>query len=267
MNISLSDIKLICNYKENNNPSLPRGIIYYFDTLSSEDEWVINETKRRNRQSVINSLLDEEQEDYTDLSWPIQGVDLSDNGTILSPRVMSQAVVAKNFIDYNSLYNDIISHLENITSKPMRKCQIHTHDINLKLTNDQNYTNLENFDINSRKIITKMTFLKNILSMKSRLGPGSVFIIGDNILDYLISSSYEFQLNQVGSVIGVINGSKIIHSSNINPNKVIATITQNESSTGLNVINNVNNGDDYHQTYFISETPTFENRIVWFEIS
>jgi len=263
MNISPSDIKLICNYKENNNPSLPRGIIYYFDTLSSEDEWVINETKRRNRQSAINSLLDEEQEDYNDLTWPIPEGDV----TILSPRVMSQAVTAKKFTDYNSLYDDIISHLENITSSPMRKCQIHPYDINLKLTNDSNFSNLENFDTNSRKIITKMTFLKNILSMKSRLGPVAVFIIGDNILDYLISSSYEFQLNQIGSVIGVINGSKIIHSSNINPNKVIATVTQNESSTGLNVINNVNNGDDYHQTYFISETPTFENRIVWFEIS
>lgn len=266
MNISLSDIKLICNYKENSNPSLPKGIIYYLDTLSSEDEWVINEAKRRNRQSAINSLLDEEQEDYTELPWPIPEGDLS-NGTVLSPRVMSQSVTAKNFIDYNYLYDDIISHLENITSKPMKKCQIHPYDINLKLTNGSSSTNLENFDSNLRKIITKMTFLKNILSMKSRLGPGSVFIIGDNILDYLISSSYEFQLNQSGSVVGVINGSKIIHSSNISPNKVIATVTQNESSTGLNVINNVNNGDDYHQTYFISETPTFENRIVWFEIS
>ena len=234
------------------------------DILSSDDDWVINEQKRRNRQFNINTILDEKQEDYPDSGWLPQGGDQ----TVSSPRVMAQSVIAKKFISEELLYDDIISHLDNITSTPMKKCKIHPQDITLKLSNDPILTTSENIDANSRKIITKMTFLRNVLSMKSRLGPATIFIVGDNILEYLISTSYDLNLSyKTDGNIGSVNGTPIIHSSKINKNKVIASITQNESTTGLNVINNINNGDDYHQTYFIKETPTFENRIVWFEIS
>ena len=146
----------------------------------------------------------------------------------------------------------------------MKKCKIHTQDITLKLSDDKTLTGLENMDTNSRKLITKMTYLNNILSMKSRL-PNSIFIIGDEIMNLLALSSYT-NLSLKDGNVGNINGVNVIHSSKINRNKIIATVTQNESTTGLNVINNVNNGMDEH-TYFIGETPTFENRIVWFEIS
>ena len=69
MSTLLSNIKLICNYTENNKPSLPKGVIYYTDTLSSDDEWIMNEFKRRHRQSSINSVLDEKQEEYDDMDW------------------------------------------------------------------------------------------------------------------------------------------------------------------------------------------------------
>lgn len=258
----LSNIKLICNYKENNNPSLPQGVIYYMDNISSNDEWVINEHKRRNRQSVINTVLNEKQEKYDDLDWIPQ----SDSGeTVTSPRVMSQSVVAKKFISEELLYDDIISVLDNITSNPMKKCQIHPQDMNIKLLYDKSLTSSENMDANSRRIITKMTYLSNVLSMKSRLGKASIFIIGDELLNILSTSSYT-NLSLKDGIVGNINGVNVIHSSKIGRNKVIATVTENEATTGLNVINNVNNGD-YQQTYFIKETPTFENRIVWFEIS
>ena len=227
--------------------------------------WVygFNEQKRRNRQTVINNVLDEKQEEYNDLDWLPQGV--GDN-EVTSPRVMSQNVTAKRFISEDLLYDDIISQLDKITSNPMKKCQIHSQDITLKLTDDKSLTSFENMDSNSRKLITKMTYLSNILSMKSRLGKTPIFIIGDKILNLLALSSYT-NLSLKDGIIGNINGNNVIHSSNINSNKVIATVTESEASTGLNVINNINNGPDYHQTYFIKETPTFENRIVWFEIS
>jgi hypothetical protein len=258
MNILLSNIKLICNYKEINDINNQNGTIYYIDTPSSDDEWVINEQKRRNRQSVINSVLEETQENYDDFGWLPQ----SDGMNEISSRVMTQNVTAKKFINEESLYVDIISYLDKITSLPMKKCKILTHDVNIKISNDTSLSKSENQDANSRRIITKMTFLNNILSMKSRLGPASVYVIGDNILEYLLSTTYVMMnLQNNGDIIGNINGTSVIHSTNINPNKVIAIKSTNEPTTGLNVIKN---GSD---TYFIGETPTFENRIVWFEIS
>lgn len=268
MSTLLSNIKLICNYTENNKPSLPKGVIYYRDTISSDDEWVINEHKRRQRQSVINSVLNEEQERYDDDNWLPEVVeDGVDTINSYSTRMMSQNVTAKKFISEELLYNDIISTLDTLTSKPMKKCKYHP-GITLKLNGDQFLTSYEQADADSRKIITKMTFISNILSMKSRLGPATSFIIGDKILEHLLSTSYNFNLsNNYDDIIGNINGAQVIHSSKINTNKVIAIRPKNERSTGLNVINNINNGVDYYQTYFIKETPTFENRIVWFEIS
>jgi len=267
MSTLLSNIKLICNYTENNKPSLPKGVIYYTDTLSSDDEWIMNEFKRRHRQSSINSVLDEKQEEYDDMDWLPQGIDDGLN-TIrtFSTRMMSQNVTAKKFISEELLYNDIISTLDTLTSKPMKKCKFHP-DVTLKLKNDKFLTTNEQSDADSRRIITKMTFISNVLSMKSNLGPATAFIIGDNILEYLLSTSYNFNLsNNYDDIIGNINGAQVIHSSKINPSKVIGVRPKGERCTGLNVVNNVNNGDNY-QTYFIKETPTFENRIVWFEIS
>ena len=59
----------------------------------------------------------------------------------------------------------------------------------------------------------------------------------------------------------------IDHSTRLGLTQINGTTREEITQPTNPVINNVNNGDDYHQTYFISETPTFENRIVWFEIS
>ena len=268
MIISLSDIKLICNYTENKKPSTPQGCIYYMDNISSEDEWVINEHKRRNRQNAINSILDEDQEKYNDSDYLFPySTDGTQTGSI---RLMSQNVMATKFIDIESLYNDIILKLDNITSNPVKKCDFIKHigsSLDVKLSNDSTKTFSENSDINSRRIITKITFISNLLTMRSRVGPPTALIIGDKILEYLLSTSYGLNLSKCsGVVIGNIHGTQVIHSDKINKNKVIAIRSTNDSSTGLNVINNVNNGEDYYPTYFIAETPTFENRICWFEI-
>ena len=113
---------MICNYTENNKPSLPKGVIYYTDTLSSDDEWIMNELKRRHRQSSINSVLAEKQEEYDDMDWLPQGIyDGLDTIGTFSTRMMSQNVTAKKFISEALLYNDIISTLDTLTSKPMKK--------------------------------------------------------------------------------------------------------------------------------------------------
>ncbi len=237
------------------------------DNITSEDEWVINEHKRRNRQNAINSILDEDQEKYSDCDYLLPYI--TDDGTAVgSIRLMSQNVIATKFIDIESLYNDIISKLDNITSNTMKKCNFIKHDLNVKLSNDSTRSFSENLDINSRRIITKMTFIGNLLTMRSRIGPPTAFIIGDEILYYLLSTSYSLVNLSKGDgvVIGNINGTQVIHSNKINKNKVIAIRSTNDTSTGLNVVNNINNGEDYYPTYFIGETPTFENRVCWFEI-
>jgi len=249
MSISRSDIEKLCNYTETNKPSLPNGNIYYIDTLTSKDEWYINQQRRINRQKNINEVLGEEN-DVADSDWiPFTN---DSEMEVMSPRVMSLSAIGRNFTSYEDLREEILQYLDNLTLSPMKTCN--QSSLNIQIQKDEKLSNMENMDVISRKILTKITFCSNIIAMNGRIGTANTVVVGSDFFEYLSNSS-SFWSNGV-----LTNGMNIITSDKIKPNKCIVLRGSNQLSAGLCLVKN----DDGR--FFMKETPNYEKMITWFEL-
>lgn len=254
MNISRSNIERICNYQESDKPSLPKGQIYYLDTLTSQDEWYINQQKRVNRQKAINEILDE-KDDSEELDYAPFGGTFDDIG-VSSTRVMSLSVTAQKFTGYDDLYKDILIYLDNLTKSPMKTWTQSSLDIQVQ--KDSRLTNHENMGVIARRLLSRITFCGNIVSMNGRMGPANTVIVGLDMIDYLLSSPG--LVTHIDKDNMKINGMNLIFSEKIKSNKCIVLRSSNRLGAGLCVLKH----DDGR--YFITETPTYEKMIAWFEL-
>lgn len=254
MNISRSDIEKLCNYVESSNPSLPSQNMYYLDTLTSQDEWYINQQKRINRQKTINEILDE-KDDSNDSDWiPFTG---DDTIGVISPRMMSLTVKGKTFNGYDELYKDLLVYLDNLTNSTMKTWTKSSLDVQVQ--NNTNTTIHENMGSVARKILSRITFCDNLIAMNGRMGPANTIIIGLDVLEYLLSSP-----NLITNIDGKnmsINGRNLIISEKIKKNKCIILRSSNQLGPGLCVSKH----DDGR--YFMKETPNYEKMITWFELN
>lgn len=253
MNILRSDIERICNYTESNKPSLPKGNIYYIDTLTSQDEWYINQQKMINRQKAINEVLDEKDESL-DSEWSPFNGDITDG--VVAPRMMSLSVSSSNFIDYKSLKSEIFKYLDSLTNLPMKTW---SGSLNVQNHNDPNLSSIENIDATIRRIITKITFCSNLIAMNGRMGPANTIIVGMDIFNLMSSNLLSTYITRINNDL-MISGMYVITSSEIKPNKCIVLRSSNQLGPGLNILKH----DDGR--YFMKETPNYEKMISWFEL-
>ena len=259
MMITRDDLEKVCNYSENSKPSLPKGIISYIDMVEDgpSDEYK-RELKRKNRELAIDAVLDNKVEEFKNRESFLDPVDNEGYMSTISAKIMSVNAIASKFTDNNQLFDDIISKLESLTSKPMNIPQ----SLNLIIQNDQSLTYSENEMSNSRKLISKIRMISNLIATTSRRGPANSIIIGLEAYKYLLLSTNLILTNENKLVSGNLMGINVIPSSYIKPNKVIMINTDKQSGGGLNVVRNVND-----PTYFMIETPnSWDKSINWFEI-
>jgi hypothetical protein len=260
MIITRDDLEKVCNYTENSKPSLPKGIIAYLDMVEEPNEEYKRELKRKNRELSIDAILDNKVEEFKNRESFLDPLENEGFMSTISAKVMSVNATASKFIDNNQLFSEIILKLESLTLKPMNIPQ----SLNLIIQNDPSLTHSENEMANSRKLMSKITMLSNLIAKTSRRGPANSMIVGLEAYKYiLLSNSNSITLTNDNKIVtGNMMGINIIPSPYIKPNKIIMMKTDKQSGGGLNVVRNVNDS-----TYFMVETPnSWDKSIHWFEI-
>jgi hypothetical protein len=260
MIITRDDLEKVCNYTENSKPSLPKGIIAYLDMVEEPNEEYKRELKRKNRELSIDAILDNKIEEFKNRESFLDPLENEGFMSTISAKVMSVNATASKFIDNNQLFSEIILKLESLTLKPMNIPQ----SLNLIIQNNPSLTHSENEMANSRKLMSKITMLSNLIAKTSRRGPANSMIVGLEAYKYiLLSNSNSITLTNDNKIVtGNMMGINIIPSPYIKPNKIIMMKTDKQSGGGLNVVRNVNDS-----TYFMVETPnSWDKSIHWFEI-
>jgi hypothetical protein len=148
--------------------------------------------------------------------------------------------------------------LEFLTSKPM----VVPQNLNVSIQKDPNLTDYENESSTSRRVITRIMMVSNLISSTSRIGPANTIIVGLGAYKYLLLSNGMVMADiKDGVVDGNINGMNVIPSPYIKSNKIIMMRNVQKTENGLNVINCPND-----MRYFLKETPNWDKIINWFEI-
>jgi hypothetical protein len=256
MTITRDDLEKVCNYTECSKPSSSQGSIAYIDMVEEPNEEYKREIKRKNRELAIDAVLDNKVDEFKNRESFLDPLENEGFMSTISAKVMSVNATASKYIDNNQLFKEIILKLESLTSTPMNLPQ----SLNLTIQNDPSLTDSENEMVNSRKLMSKIMMLSNLIATTSRRGPANSIIIGLDAYKYLL------RLNGIVVSNGVVSGSlmgiNIIPSPYIKPNKIIMMKTDKQSGGGLNVVRNVNDS-----TYFMVETPnSWDKSIHWFEI-
>jgi hypothetical protein len=260
MIITRDDLEKVCNYTENSKPSLPKGIIAYLDMVEEPNDEYKRELKRKNRELAIDAVLDNKVDEFKNRESFLDPLENEGFMSTISAKVMSVNATASKFIDNNQLFSEIILKLESLTLKPMNIPQ----SLNLIIQNNPSLTHSENEMANSRKLMSKITMLSNLIAKTSRRGPANSMIVGLEAYKYiLLSNSNSITLTNDNKIVtGNMMGINIIPSPYIKPNKIIMMKTDKQSGGGLNVVRNVNDS-----TYFMVETPnSWDKSIHWFEI-
>ena len=147
--------------------------------------------------------------------------------------------------------------LESLTSNSM----IVPQNLNITYQKDTNLTDSENEMAKSRKIMTRIAMVSNLIASSSRLGLSNTIISGLDVYKYLLLSN-AMMMCQKGVINGNIQGMNVITSPYIKSNKIIIMRNTQKTENGLNVINCPND-----MRYFLKETPNFEKCINWFEVN
>jgi len=238
-------LKSICNYSEENKSMGPIAQLMYMDMIVEDDE-TRREVKRKKRNLMIDTVLDEVDEDNGD--YTSETILDSEEGFIgtISPKIMTLNAQSNPFVDDESLYNNVITFLESNTK------QKHHYPISLDYVamNDPHSTLEENNAINFRRIITKIAHASNFIAAEGRMGLGTAVIVGRNNW-YWFDSQSDFMLGTLS----------IILDENISPNKIIVARGGRMDQSGIICIKSIPDN-----TYCLKETPHWEKQYVWFTV-
>jgi hypothetical protein len=215
------------------------------------------ELKRKNRELAIDAIVDGKVEEFKNREPFSNPLDNESYMITITPKLNSINVQGKTYLDLFDIYNDVMMTLESLTSKPM----IVPQNLNVNIQKDPNLTDYENDSSTSRKVITKMMMMRNLISSTSRTGPANTIIVGLDAYKYLMISNGMMMTNNDGVVTGNINGMNVIPAPYIKSNKIIMMRNVQKTENGLNVINCPND-----MRYFLKETPNWNKIINWFEI-
>jgi hypothetical protein len=257
MIISSKDLEKICNYVESTKPSLPQVVMTFMDWTEESSEEYQREIKRKNRELAIDAIVDGKVEEFKNREPFSNPLDNEGYMSVISPKINSINVQGKTYLDLFDIYNHVMTTLESLTSNPMSTPQ----NLNISIQKDPNLTDSENEMALSRRIMTRIMLISNLISSTGRTGPANTIIVGLDAYKYLLMSNGMMMSNNDGIVTGNINGMNVIPSPYIKSNKIIMMRNVQKTENGLNVINCPND-----MRYFLKETPNYSKIINWFEI-
>lgn len=255
--ITSKDLEKICNYVESTKPSLPQAQMVFMDYVEETNDEYKRALKRKNRELAIDAILDDKVEEFKNREY-LNGNPLDNEGYIetISPKLTSINVQGKTYLDLTDIFTDVMNTLESLTSNPMNIPQ----NLNIHIQKDPNLTDYENESANSRRVVTRMMMVNNLIATTGRTGPANSAIVGLDVYKYLLISN-GMMMNSDGIVSGNIMGINIIPSPYIKSNKIIMMRNVQKTENGLNVINCPND-----MRYFLKETPNWHKIINWFEV-
>jgi hypothetical protein len=254
-------LKNLTSFREElDKTSLPQAQIMYMDMISEDDEEYMRELKSHNRDLAIDILLDDKDESEWENRHILperKDVDVSsqyNTGSqytgVIAPKIMSMNVQSKQFTGYENLYSEVIDFLEKQTQNSKTNVPLFIP------TNDSNKTNLENEEINSRRLITKIMMASNIIATQGRIGPGKSVLVGTNVI-----SKYPSLINSLDDN-GMIFGLLFIVETGIDPDKIIVCRGSNADQSGIILITYPND-----VRFFLKETDFSRHRqYCWFSV-
>ena len=248
--MTLSDLKKICNYSDK-QLSLPKAQLMYVDMISSEDEEYQRMIKQQNRELVVDAILDDKIEELN-IFRENQVVDVSNQYNtsstmgVTSPKIMQINMTAQRFESYEKSWNEVIDFLNQNTQNPKSKANGPYSSLDITLQDD--------FDVDYRRVITKMMMSSNIIAMDGRIGPATSLIYGKKSFPYI-----NYAIGQFGS--NNINGIQTYFSDLIDDDKIIVCKSNNIDQPGLLFIDNSTTGN-----YFFNQTPNWHKQYCWFKV-
>lgn len=260
MIISKNHLQSICNYIEVSSIKNPQFSYLEMEESNSDDY------KRRiqsiNRGLAIDALLDNKEEEYKNRETYLEeSFDSEGYISTISPKI--KTISLNNPIKYNSLdsiFDYTLNQLESLTSNSMIG-----KNLDLTLSIDPSLSDYDNFQSNTRRVLTRISLVNHMITQSSRVGPASSIIIGEDVFNIISQSpNFSYQVSGTGPIKGTISGLSVIFSEKLNKNKVILirTNSQSQSDIGLNVINDMQNGE-----FYIKETPNWQKMIHWFSVT
>jgi hypothetical protein len=255
--ITSKDLEKVCNYVESTKPSLPQVVMTFMDWVEEPNEEYQRELKRKNRELAIDAIVDGKVEEFKNREPFSNPLDNEGYIQTISPKLNSINVQGKTYLDLTDIYTDVMMTLESITSNPMSTPQ----NLNVSIQKDPSLTDSENEMALSRRIMTRIMLISNLIASTGRTGPANNIIVGLDVYKYLMISNGMMVFNNDGIVTGNINGMNVIPSPYIKSNKIIMMRNVQKTENGLNVINCTND-----MRYFLKETPNWNKIINWFEI-
>jgi hypothetical protein len=245
------EIKYLCNFSEKQHSGSVASISYldYVEENTLEDQL---KAKSQNRELVIDIMIGEKQES----SWDNR-VELPIVEDIYMPtmdlKIFSMRVQATPFTSYEDLHKELVDYMEKFTQgQPVLKNGMSSFD--LTLTNDSDKSSRENFEYNKRRIITKLVSCGNYIAVNNRRGPGTTLLAHPETI-----SKYFYGDKQLVNYANYT----LIESKLISKDKfiVLRADINGGNEDGLFVIKSID-----EDKYFMKETPSLKNRIMWFYV-
>lgn len=257
MTISKNHLQSICNYTEVSSIRNPQ---FSYIEMEEDDSDYKRRLQSLNRELAIDALLDNKEEEYKKRDTYLEETfDSEGYVSTISPKI--KTISLNNPIKYNSLDNIFdytIDQLESLTSNSMTG-----KNLDLALSIDPSLSDYGNSQANTRRVLTRIMLVNNMISQSSRIGPASSIILGEDVFNIISeSSNFSYQVSGTGPIKGTIAGLSVIFSEKLTKNKVILIRTNSKSDNGLNVINDTQNGE-----FYIKETPNWQKMIHWFSVT
>jgi hypothetical protein len=251
----------ICNYiksKQNITPLIgsPTINISFIEMLSNDDEYMLAQKRRENRDLVIDITLGEKNESEWSKrdSWGDDLVNITTDTSVVMPKVLTMSIGKSIYKNHDEVYDYIIDFIDKNTNKPKSLLNGgQSQQFNIKL-GQGNYspdlTDMEKHSVDIRRIITKVNLCSSVVSIEGRIGPAKTVLVGKNNWNIF---------NEIDESLGNM-GFKFIYDDKIDPEKVIVLRNNDTQHPGIYLIEN--NGD-----FYIKETPHWHRQFCWFWIT
>lgn len=257
---TIDKIKNICNYIDNKNLNSNTLSISWVEATSSLDEEFLNHRKRINRELTIDVVLDEISESEwksnkeNNFNIPFDDSPLSSSTRFISPRLMSATVNAIKYTDDSEIYDFLIDFLNKNTknSKTVQGLPNISLDLKLKTNYNNSLSERENYEVDIRRIITKIAMSANIVAVEGRLGPADTIIVGEDNWEH-----FDYIETKHGGV-----NMLVIYDNNIDKDKVIVCRRGKINEPGLLLAN-----DSVNKNFYFKETTFWNRQYSWFLIN
>ena len=250
-----SEIKYLCNFSEKQHSGSVATISYldyvYEDTLQDQLK-----AKAQNRELAIDIMTGEKEESAWNKRVDLPKIDESTIPT-MGLTIFSMRVQETPFTSYEDLHTDLINYMESFTQGSPVLNNVNATGISsfdLTLNNDPSKTDKENYEYNQRRIVSKLVSCGNYIATTNRRGPGTTMLAHPETISKYFDEDKKLASAQTYT---------LIESELISKNKfiVLRADLSGTNEDGLFVIKSLD-----EDKYFMKETPSFKNRIMWFYV-